>query len=189
VPAQQCCCDEEGFRILEGGEECANAPFPVPDPAKSVDLVFEWCGLVATRQLQGGLDSYFDDAFIDEFVCDTTGRYGAEDSYTQATRKALSVNILSGGGLYTCGYEKSFVVSVGNEGTGFRLLGGSYVAWENVTTSENYDCTVSQCFDGGSAAVVTMALIQNTVDDTCGGTGNFDPCKFTDPELTVVIAP
>jgi hypothetical protein len=187
-PEELCCCDEEGFRVLTGDDECANAPFPVPDPAKTVSLVFEWCGLTATEQIIGGVTTYYATENIDEFVCNTTGRYGAEDSYTQATRKEIAVTILSGGGLYTCGYEKSFVVSVVNEGTGFRLLSGSYVAWENVITSENYDCTVSQCFDG-SAAVVTMTLSGNTTDDTCGGTGNFDPCKFTDPEVTVVIAP
>ena len=187
-PPPECCCDEEGFRVLAGDDECANNSFPVPDPAKTVELVFEWCGLVATEQLQGGILTYLADEVIDEFVCDTTGRYGAEDSYTQATKKQLSVTILSGGGLFTCGYEKSFIVSVANEGTGFRFLGGDYVAWENVITSENYDCNVSQCFDG-SAAVVTMDLSDNTTDDTCGGTGNFEPCKFTDPELTVVVAP
>ena len=187
-PPPLCCCDEEGFRVLTGNDECANDAFPVPDPAKSAELVFEWCGLVATRELQGGLDTYFDDEVIDELVCDTTGRYGAEASYTQATRKALSVTILSGGGLYTCGYEKSFVVSVAFEGTGFRFLGGEYVPWESPITSETYDCTVYQCFDG-SAAVVTMDLSGNTTDDTCGGVGNFNPCKFTDPEVTVVVAP
>jgi hypothetical protein len=187
-PEELCCCDPAGLRVLEGDEECANAPFPVPDPAKTVSLVFEWCGLTATEQIIGGVNTYYATENIDEFVCNTTGRYGAEDSYTQATRKEIGVAILSGGGLFTCGYEKSFTVSVGQEGTGFRLLGGSYTPWENVIVSEIYDCTVYQCFDG-SAAVVTMDLTDNTTDDTCGGVGNFDPCKFTDPELTVVIAP
>jgi hypothetical protein len=188
APVELCCCDPAGLRVLEGDEECANAPFPVPDPAKTVSLVFEWCGLAATEQIIGGVNTYYATENIDEFVCNTTGRYGAEDSYTQATRKEIGVTILSGGGLFTCGYEKSFTVSVGQEGTGFRLLGGSYTPWENVIVSEIYDCTVYQCFDG-SAAVVTMDLTDNTTDDTCGGVGNFDPCKFTDPELTVVIAP
>jgi hypothetical protein len=187
-PPPECCCDEEGFRVLTGDDECANNSFAVPDPAKTVELVFEWCGLVATDQIIGGVNTYYATENIDEFVCDTTGRYGAEESYTQATRKELSVTILSGGGLFTCGYEKSFIVSVANEGTGFRLLGGDYVAWENVITSENYNCTVYQCFDG-SAAVVTMVLSSNTTDDTCGGIGNFDPCKFETPEVTVVVAP
>jgi hypothetical protein len=189
-PEELCCCDEEGFRVLTGDDECANAPFPVPDPAKTVSLVFEWCGLVATEQLQGGILTYLASEVIDEFVCDTTGRYGAEASYTQATKKEISVTILSGGGLYTCGYQKSFIVSTSNTGVGFRLLGGEYIGWETVITSESYDCTVYQCFDG-SAAVVTMELQEFgfTTDDTCGGTGNFDPCKFTDPELTVVVAP
>jgi len=187
-PEPLCCCDETGFRVLEAEEECTGSQFPQPDPSKSVSLVFEWCGLAATEQLQSGIVTYFADEVIDEFVCDTTGRYGPEASYTQATLKELSVTILSGGGLSACGYEKSFIVSVANQGTGFRFLGGSYVAWENVTTAENYDCTVYQCFDG-SAAVVTMVLSDNTTDDTCGGTGNFDPCKFTEPEVTVVVAP
>lgn len=187
-PPPLCCCDEEGFRVLTGDQTCANEPFLVPDPSRSVDLVFEWCDLVATEQLQGGILTYLADEVIDEFVCDTTGRYGAEASYTQATRKQLSVTILSGGGLYTCGYEKSFTVSTGFEGTGFRFLGGEYVPWESPITSETYDCTVYQCFDG-SAAVVTMTLNDNTTDDTCGGIGNFDPCKFTTPTLTVVVAP
>lgn len=187
-PPALCCCDEQGFRVLAGDDECANEPFLVPDPARSVGLVFEWCGLVAVQQVIGGVDAYFADEVIDEFVCDTTGRYGPEASYTQATRKEISVAILSGGGNSTCGYEKSFIVSGSNEGTGFRFLGGEYVPWENVITTEIYDCTVYQCFDG-SAAVVTMTLSSNTTDDTCGGIGNFDPCKFTTPTLTVVVAP
>jgi hypothetical protein len=183
----QCCCDETGPRVLNAGEECTGTKFPQPDPAKSATVVFQWCGLTGVDAMQGGLNTYFDDEVIDEFVCDTTGRYGAEASYTQASLKELSVTPLSGveG---TCGYKKSFLVSAGNSGTGFKLLGGDYYGWETVTTAETYDCTVYQCFDG-SAAVVTMTLIANTTDDTCGGTGNFDPCKFTDPEVTVVIAP
>lgn len=138
--------------------------------------------------MQGDLNSYYDDEVIDLFVCNTTGRYGPEDSYTKATRKALSVFIPGEGGGGTCGYQKNFIVSTAFEGTGFKLLGGDYYAWENVITVENYNCTVYQCFDG-SAAVVTMDLSDNTTDDTCGGTGNFDPCKFTTPEVTVVVAP
>jgi len=187
-PAQQCCCDEEGFRVLADGEECANAPFPVPDPAKSATVVFQWCGLTGVDAMQGGQNTYFDNEVIDEFVCDTTGRYGAEASYTQATLKELSITILSGGGGGTCGYQKSFLVSTSNTGVGFRLLGGDYVGWETVINVENYDCTVSQCFDG-SEPVVTMVLSGNTTDDTCGGAGNFDPCKFTTPQVTVVVAP
>jgi hypothetical protein len=138
--------------------------------------------------MQGQVSTYFDDEVIDEFVCDTTGRYGAEASYTQATKKELSVTILSGGG-GTCGYQKSFVVSTSFTGVGYKLFGdGNYYAWETVITAENYNCTVYQCFDG-SAAVVTMDLSDNTTDDTCGGAGNFDPCKFTAPEVTVIVAP
>ena len=191
VPAQQCCCDDEGIRILIGDDECANEPFPVPDPAKSATVVFEWCGLTGVDAMQGGQNTYFDDEVIDEFVCDTTGRYGAEASYTQATLKELSITILSGEGGGSCGYEKSFIVGTSFTGTGYKLFGdGNYYGVENVITVENYDCTVYQCFDG-SAAVVTMTLRENdfTPDDTCGGTGNFDPCKFTDPEVTVVVAP
>ena len=187
-PAQQCCCDDAGIRILQGDDECANEPFPVPDPAKSATVVFEWCGLTGVDAMQGDLNSYFDDEVIDLFVCNTTGRYGPEDSYTRATRKALSVFIPSEGGGGVCGYQKSFLVSGQFEGTGYRLLGGDYVPWESPITSETYDCTVYQCFDG-SAAVVTMNLSGNTTDDTCGGAGNFDPCKFTAPEVTVVVAP
>jgi len=188
VPAQQCCCDDEGFRVLADGEECANEPFPAPNPAKSATVVFEWCGLTGVDAMQGGQNTYFDEEIIDEFVCDTTGRYGAEASYTQAILKQLSVTILAGEGGGTCGYQRSFIVSTAFVGKGFRLLGGEYVHWENVITVENYDCTVSQCFDG-SAAVVTMALSDNTTDDTCGGVGNFNPCKFTTPQVTVVVAP
>lgn len=188
VPAQQCCCDEEGFRVLAGDDECANETFAVPDPAKDATVVFEWCGLTGVDAMQGGLSTYFDDEVIDEFVCDTTGRYGAEASYTQAIKKELSVTILSGGpGI--CGYQKSFTVSTSFTGVGYKLFGdGNYYGVESVVTAENYDCTVYQCFDG-SQAVVTMNLSSNTTDDTCGGTGNFDPCKFTDPEVTVVVAP
>jgi hypothetical protein len=161
----------------------------VPDPAKSATVVFQWCGLTGVDAMQGDLNSYFDDEVIDLFVCNTTGRYGAEDSYTQATRKYLSVDIGAGGG-GTCGYQRSFVVSAGFSGTGFRLLGGEYIPWETPITGENYACTVSQCFDG-SAAVVTMTLRENDFnpDDTCGFAGNFNPCKFTAPEVTVVVAP
>jgi hypothetical protein len=139
--------------------------------------------------MQGQENTYLDDEVIDEFVCDTTGRYGAEASYTQATKKELSVTILSGGGGGTCGYQKSFIVSTSFTGVGYKLFGdGNYYAWETVITAENYNCTVYQCFDG-SAAVVTMDLSDNTTDDTCGGAGNFDPCKFTAPEVTVIVAP
>jgi hypothetical protein len=140
--------------------------------------------------MQGNLNSYFDDEFIDLFVCNTTGRYGPEDSYTRATRQYLSVDIGAGGG-GTCGYQRSFVVSVGFEGVGYKLFGdGNYYPVETVIVGENYACTVSQCFDG-SAAVVTMTLRENDFnpDDTCGGAGNFDPCKFTTPQVTVVVAP
>jgi len=188
VQGPQCCCDETGPRVLNANEECTGTQFPQPDPAKSLTVIFEWCGLTGVDAMQGGQNTYFDSEVIDLFVCNTTGRYGAEDSYTQANRKALSVTLLSGGGGGTCGYQRSFVVSVEFQGIGFRLLGGEYIAWENVITVETYDCTVYQCFDG-SAAVVTMVLSSNTTDDTCGGTGTFDPCKFTEPEVTVVIAP
>lgn len=187
VQPPQCCCDETGPRILNAGEECTGTQFPVPDPAKSATVIFEWCGLTGVDAMQGGQNTYFDDEVIDEFVCDTTGRYGEEASYTQATLKELSVLPLSGGS-GPCGYQRSFLVSGSNTGTGFRLLGGEYVGWETVITAEIYDCTVYQCFDG-SAAVVTMTPNSNTTDDTCGGIGNFDPCKFTDPEVTVVVAP
>jgi len=187
-PQQYCCCDAAGFRVLQANEECASGRFPVPNPPKSVSVVFEWCGLTGVEAFQGQASTYFADAVIGGVVCDTTGRYGADPSYTQATRKALSVTILSGGGGGTCGYQRRFIVSVGNEGVGFKRIGEDYYAWENVITSENYDCEVSVCFDG-SEEVVTMVLFGNTTDDTCGGSGNFDPCKFETPEVTVVVAP
>jgi hypothetical protein len=190
VPAQRCCCDENGPRTLTGEDECSNETFPVPDPPKTVSLVFEWCGLTGEwTTAQGGIQSYYDDEVIDEFVCNTTGRYGeGVESYTKATFKQLSVSIgeTTGG---VCGVSQDFVISGGMSGVGFRLMGdGSYAGWETPVVSELYSCTFYQCFDG-SEADITMTLTQFTPDDTCGGTGNFDPCKFTTPELTVVVAP
>lgn len=189
VQGPQCCCDETGPRVLNAGEECTGTQFPQPDPAKSATVIFEWCGLTGVDAMQGGQNTYFDSEVIDLFVCNTTGRYGVEASYTQATLKQLSVTILGGGGSGTCGYKKSFILSTQFTGTGYKLFGdGNYYGVETVITAENYNCTVYQCFDG-SEAVVTMDLNDNTTDDTCGGAGNFSPCKFTAPEVTVVIAP
>jgi hypothetical protein len=167
----------------------------VPDPAKNVSLVFEWCGLTATEQIIGGVNTYYADEYIDEFVCDTTGRYGPEASYTQWTLKQLSVYIFPSDGLSLCGYKRNFIVSAASSGTGFRLLGGEYYGWENVILGENYACSIYQCFDG-SEAVVTMTTSNEgpegygfSLDDTCGEAGNFEPCKFTAPQVTVVVAP
>jgi hypothetical protein len=190
VPAQQCCCDETGPRILQGDEECGSATFPVPDLPKTVSIVTEWCGLVGEyTTLQGGVASYYDDEVIDEFVCDTTGRYGeGVASYTKATFKQLSVGVGTGIGGY-CGFSTSFGISTAMGGVGYKLLeDGNYYGWESPITIETYNCYITQCFDG-SDAVVTVTLTDFTTDDTCGGTGNFDPCKFTDPEVTVVVAP
>lgn len=189
-PTTLCCCDESGPRILQGDDQCGGSTFPVPDPPKTVSLVFEWCGLTGEwTTAQGGVQSYYDDEVIDQFVCDTSGRYGeGVGSYTKATLKQLSVSIGAGAG-GTCGVSQSFVVSTAMTGVGFRLMGdGTYAAWESPIVSEIYSCTFSQCFDG-SEPNVTMTLTEFTNDDTCGGTGNFDPCKFTTPELTVVVAP
>jgi hypothetical protein len=170
----------------------------VPDPAPNITLVFEWCGLTAERTiLQGGADTFFADQNVDFYVCDTTGRYGAGvASYTQANRKALSVTILPAGGGGGCGYKQNFVVSAQFGGTGFKSGGdGNFYGWENVITAENYFCKLYQCYDGSEAEVSMTTANEGpdaygfTTDDTCGGAGNFNPCKFTAPELTVVGAP
>lgn len=199
APAQQCCCDEAGPRVLAAGEECTGSTFPVPDPAPNITLVFEWCGLTAERTLlQGGIDSFFADQNVDFYVCDTTGRYGAGvASYTQANRKVLSVYIFPGGSGGYCGYKQNFIVSGGFNGTGFREDGfGGFYAFESPITGENYFCKLYQCYDGSEAEVTVMPTANEgpdaygfTTDDTCGGAGNFNPCKFTAPELTVVGAP
>jgi hypothetical protein len=186
----QCCCDETGFRVLNENEECTGSQFPVPDPTPTITLVFEWCGLTAERVIQGGVDSYYATENVDFQVCDTDGRYGEGiASYTQATRKAISVYIFPGQATFACGYTQHFYVSVEFEGVGFKDQGGgNFFAFETVVISELYDCYLSQCYDG-SEPDISMDLIDFTTDDTCGGTGCFDPCKFTTPELTVVGAP
>jgi len=192
VQGPQCCCDEAGPRVLAAGEECTGSTFPAPNPAKTVSIVFEWCGLVGQRTLQGIEDSYFDEENVDFFVCNTDGRYGeGVASYTRATKKELSVTILeadftSGGG---CGFSHHYLVGGAFTGVGYKDFGGgNFGGFENVIVGELYDVTISACYDG-SEPDVAIDLVGATNDDTCGGTGNFNPCKFTEPEITVVIAP
>jgi len=183
--------------VIAAGEECTGSKFPVPDPAPNITLVFEWCGLTAERTLlQGGTDSFFSEQNVDFYVCDTTGRYGAGvASYTQATRKVLSVYIFPGGSGGGCGYKQNFIVSASFSGTGFALFNGNPNAIESVITIENYFCKLYQCYDGSEAEVSMTTANEGpdaygfSTDDTCGGAGNFNPCKFTAPELTVVGAP
>jgi hypothetical protein len=162
----------------------------VPDPAPDISLVFEWCGLTAERVIQGGVDSYYATEDVDFQVCDTTGRYGEGiASYTQATNKAISVYIFPGSQGGSCGYNARFYVTGQFIGVGFKDSGGgNFFGFEVVTTGELYDCYLSQCYDG-SEPDISMDLIGNTTDDTCGGTGAFDPCKYATPELTVLGAP
>jgi len=192
VQGPQCCCDEAGPRVLAAGEECTGSTFPAPNPAKTVSVVFEWCGLVGQRTLQGIEDSYFDEENVDFFVCNTDGRYGeGVASYTRATKKEVSVTILEvdftrGGG---CGFSDHYLVGGAFTGVGYKDFGGgNFGGFENVVVSELYDVTISVCYDG-SEPDVAIELVGATNDDTCGGTGNFNPCKFTEPEITVVIAP
>lgn len=197
VQPPQCCCDATGPHQLNANEECTGSQFNRPTAVPDITLVFEWCGLTAERTLlQGGTDTFFADQNVNFKVCDTNGRYGAEGvSYTQATRKIISVYIFPGGGGGLCGYKQNFIVSTSFGGVGYAVSGGDQFAVENVITVENYACSLYQCFDG-SEAVVTMTTSNEgpegygfTTDDTCGGSGNFNPCKFTAPELTVVGAP
>jgi len=189
-PGPQCCCDETGFRVLNEGDECTGSQFPVPDPTPTITLVFEWCGLTTERVIQGGVDSYYATENVDFQVCDTTGRYGEGiASYTQATSKSISVYIFPGNPTSACGYKQHFWISVQFTGVGFREDGfGGFFEFEILNTSELYDCYLSQCYDG-SAPDISMDLFGFTTDDTCGGTGCFDPCKYTTPELTVLGAP
>jgi len=189
-PGPQCCCDETGFRVLNEGDECTGSQFPVPDPTPTISLVFEWCGLTAERVIQGGVDSYYATENVDFYVCDTTGRYGeGVASYTQATRKDISVYIFPGNPNSACGYKQHFYVTVEFAGVGYQSDGaGGFFGRENIVVGELYDCYLSQCYDG-SEPDISMDLLDFTTDDTCGGTGNFNPCKFTTPELTVVGAP
>ena len=186
----QCCCDETGPRVLNANEECTGTQFPQPDPAKSISLVFEWCGLTAVRGLQGIEDAYYATQNIDLFVCNTTGRYGEEESYTQANSKYLSVTIIEAdakGG--PCGHVSHYILSTGMNGVGFKKFGdGNFYGVEVVNAIEQYDCWVRACYDG-SEPDVSVDLLNFTTDDTCGGTGCFNPCKYTTPEVTAVIAP
>jgi hypothetical protein len=168
----------------------------VPDPAPDITLVFEWCGMTAERVPQGGEDSFFVDQNVDFKVCDTNGRYGeGVVSYTQANRKVLSVYIFPGRVGGGCGYKQNFVVGTSFEGTSFALFDGNPNALENVITVENYSCKLYQCYDGSEADVSMTTSNEGpdgfgfSLDDTCGAAGNFNPCKFTAPELTVVGAP
>jgi hypothetical protein len=153
--------------------------------------------MTAERVIQGGQDSYYVTQNVDFYVCNTTGRYGAGvASYTQATRKELSVYTFPGGGGGNCGLKKNFIVSTSFTGTGFRDDGfGGFQGVENVITGENYLCKLYQCYDGSEAEVSMTTANEGpdaygfSTDDTCGGAGNFNPCKFTAPELTVVGAP
>jgi hypothetical protein len=189
-PGPLCCCDETGFRVLNEGEECTGSQFPVPDPTPTITLVFEWCGLTAEQLFSGGVNYYYATQNVDFQVCDTTGRYGEGiASYTQATSKSISVYIFPGNSTSACGYKQHFWITGQFTGVGFKEDGfGGFFEFETLNTSELYDCYLSQCYDG-SAPDISMDLFGFTTDDTCGGTGNFDPCKFTAPELTVVGAP
>jgi len=184
----QCCCDETGFRVLAEDEECTGSQFPVPDLTPT--LVFEWCGLTAERVIQGGVDSYYATESVDFRVCDTDGRYGEGiASYTQTLNKELSVYIFPENQNVACGYSGRFYVSAVFTGLGFKDQGGgNFFAFEAITTVEIYDFHLSVCYDG-SEPDISIDMFDFSADDTCGGTGCFDPCKYTTPELTVVGAP
>jgi len=99
------------------------------------------------------------------------------------------VYIFPGGGGGECGIKQHFWISSYFEGTGYKEDGfGGFYGFEYVVPSELYDCYLSQCYDG-SEPDISMDLLYSSMDDTCGGAGSFDPCKFTAPELTVVGAP
>ena len=189
-PCVKCCCDGNNFYVFNVGEECTGSQFPVPDPTPTITLVFEWCGLTSERVIQGGVDTYYATANVDFYVCDTTGRYGEGiSSYTQATSKTIGVYIFPGNPTSECGYKQHFYVTAETIGVGYQSDGsGGFFGRENITNSELYDCYLSQCYDG-SEPDISMDLIAFTTDDTCGGTGNFAPCKYSTPELTVLGAP
>lgn len=188
----QCCCDENGKRIIYGNDQCQGQTFNAPQSVPALTIVFEWCGLVAEYTLaQGGTPSYYATQNIDTFVCNTDGRYGeGVSSYTRATRKELSVYIYPGNSSNYCGFDGHFLASATFEGAGFRRFDdGNYYGWENnILVVELYDCTISMCFDG-SEPDVSMTLIDSSQDDSCGGAGCFDPCKFTAPEAVLTLAP
>lgn len=193
-PGTQCCCDDYGSRLLYGDDECQGSSFAKPDPPLYTSLVFEWCGLVAepTPNIGSGL-AYYDDATIDQFVCTTTGRYATVDpSYTKATYKQLSVSYggFGGGVPYDneCGFAANFTIGTYMSGEGYVTTDGDDYRFESPQTVELYGCYLSQCYDGSNLNVL-MYLLDNTTDDTCGGTGHFTPCKFTQPQATALVAP
>lgn len=193
-PGTQCCCDESGFRVLYENDECQATAFSKPDFAPTRSLVFQWCGLIAeqTPHPNGG-EYYYQEQVIDQFVCTTTGRYQTVDpSYTKATLKALSVSL---GGVYIgvpmdneCGFAANYLISAQMFGDGIVTTDGVDYKMESIFTTELWGCYVAQCFDGRETTKLFFPIDQTT-DDTCGGSGNFDPCKNTAPEVTVILAP
>jgi|LakMenEpi03Aug12_release.lakeMendotaPanAssembly.Ray.scaffolds.fasta_scaffold213305_3 hypothetical protein len=190
TPDPECCCDQNVGSVLAAGEECNGSTFPVPNPPLDASIVFQWCGLTTQRTQNVGTVQYYGTQNIDLFVCTTTGRYGGDESYTQASMKEISATLdrsVGSGGI--CGFSARYDISVVFAGTGFRKFGdGNFYGWETVIVNEFYDCWIRMCYDG-SEPDVSMTLVNFTTDDTCGGTGCFDPCKFTPPEVTVVLAP
>jgi hypothetical protein len=146
--------------------------------------------MTTERTLQGGLDSYYVMEDIDLYVCDTTGRYGEDESYTRATSKYISVYIFPGGGGNLCGYRQQFIVSVGFNGVGYKKFGdGNFYGVEIITAfGINYYTNLSVCYDG-SDAVVENTADNALVDDSCNGPGAWDECSSAEPEITVVGAP
>lgn len=193
VPTTLCCCDSSGPRVVTSPQQCQTATFAAPNPRPTASLVFQWCGLTAQYTLaQGGTPSWYATQNIDEYVCDTTGRYGAgRASYTRATRKYISAIVKPGTvfGGNACGIKGTLTVSVGMEGAGFADFGNNeFLGIETVTVNEIYECQFTQCYDGSQASVtMTLPPGQFTTDDTCGGSGCFTPCKFTAPQFSVIL--
>jgi hypothetical protein len=198
VPPSQCCCDEDGFRVLAAGDSCAGSTFPVPS-VPGISFVFEWCGLVAERFTTGGVESWYaEELFAGDSICDTTGVFGGAaytypggefvPSYVGLNKKYLSVANYGTPAGSNCGFSRAFIISGGTIGVQFTLGGdGQYYGRYYIDNSEIYGCDVSQCYDG-TEAVVTITLLENTAYDGCGGEGNYEPCNFVTPEVTVLIA-
>lgn len=194
----QCCCVDNVGTSLPAGQQCAGSTFAQPNPPKTISApVFEWCGMTAVRDNNPNAVVYYAEEALDYVVCDTTPAYpqhGPGPSYTQANRKYISASLIRGAGSGgPCGFSARYQVSVGTVGTAFKEiplppLPDTYYPIFDFAVGENYDVWIRACYDG-SEPNYSVVLESASSDDTCGGAGCFDPCKFTPPEVTVVIAP
>jgi hypothetical protein len=139
-------------------------------------------------------------SFITEYLIDDTPsiREVAENTIKYCNAKELSLDgtvylLKFPSGKYYAGQTLNFKKRMGdysrNDGSNVHMSRALMKhGFENVIIGELYDVTISACYDG-SEPDVAIDLLAASNDDTCGGAGCFNPCKFTEPEITVVIAP